>query len=66
MNMARKKEEEPTETPRPGCPNCGYPHAKPPKCRACGTDIKGETVEEAATEDVEETPTVEEVESEAE
>ena len=22
------------------CPKCGYPHAAPPKCRACGAEIK--------------------------
>lgn len=40
MNMARKKKDPPTEPSRPGCPNCGYPHAAPPKCRACGAEIE--------------------------
>ena len=33
------------------CPKCGYPHAVPPKCRACGAEIKEEV--EAVEETVE-------------
>lgn len=38
------------------CPECGYPHAEPPKCRACGAEIKEESpmVEEEPSEEEEE------------
>lgn len=29
------------------CPKCGYPHAHPPKCRACGEPITEEMVKTA-------------------
>lgn len=29
------------------CPKCGYPHAKPPKCKACGEPITEKMVETA-------------------
>lgn len=42
---------------RPGCPECGYPQAQPPKCRACGAEIKEEpeaVVEEEVVEETDE------------
>jgi len=44
------------------CSKCGYPHAKPPKCRNCGAEITAEELPSTIPVSVpveEETPTEE-------
>jgi len=47
------------------CPECGYPHATPPKCRACGAEIT-EEMEPAPIVASEEAEPIVEAEEEAE
>ncbi len=42
------------------CPKCGYPHATPPKCKACGAEIKEEVAEPIVEEPTEEEAPAEE------
>lgn len=49
------------------CPECGYPHATPPKCRACGAEItEEELIAPPVVEAAEEEPMAEEEPSEEE
>ena len=61
-----KKEEEAKEEKiwkpdPPNCPKCGYPHAQPPECIACGEKIE-DLPEEPAEKPEGETPEGEEPE----
>ena len=58
MNKEEIKEKVWNPDP-PICPNCGYPHARPPKCIACG-----EKIEEPPEKQVEEAEEVEITEEE--